>query len=279
MSIYSIFCFLFSVQCVASFLIYYTLLSTALKTELLTSLWPFLLGSALQFFTNVNASTLTTPEMMFYYYLNFTVGYNKQLACGTKYSLNLSVQDKTLILHSTPCVPTTSPPTCCSSNWSNLRTSHQTPRPLETRNHRLPMKSRDKLTRATYCRNFWLKQWYNLNPPKLPSLGGYSLSFWSSQWKSRTPGSTFHILKDQLLLWACSLKSIFASPSVLSHCQLVPIAISKRSQPKASLHKLFLSTSRFPPMRFSYPRWPLDTWDHSHLHLTHFPSQTSSPGN
>lgn len=84
MSIYSIFCFLFSVQCVASFLIYYTLLSTALKTELLTSLWPFLLGSALQFFTTVNASTLTTPKMMFYYYLNFTVGYRQTVGLWHK---------------------------------------------------------------------------------------------------------------------------------------------------------------------------------------------------
>lgn len=62
MSNYSIFCFPFSVQCVASFLIYCALLSPAVKTELLTSLWPFLQGSELQFFTNGNAFTFTTPQ-------------------------------------------------------------------------------------------------------------------------------------------------------------------------------------------------------------------------
>ena len=110
-----LFSILFSLLCSVCGLIPYLLHSTntALKKELLTSPWPFLQGSELQFFTNVNVLSQHL-EMRFYYYFNFTVGY-KQLDGGPKYSLILGVQEKTVILQKYQCAAITAPPTRVSS--------------------------------------------------------------------------------------------------------------------------------------------------------------------
>lgn len=102
MSIYSIFCFLLSVQCVASFLVYYTVLSTALNSYQLPS------GLPCRALHHSSSQMLLHPlsqhlEIMFYYYLNFTVGYGQTFQWGMKYSLNVDIQDTALLLHSAPC--------------------------------------------------------------------------------------------------------------------------------------------------------------------------------
>lgn len=83
MSIYSIFCFLLSVQCVASFLVYYTVLSTALNSYQLP---PGLPCRALH---HSSSQMLLHPlsqhlEIMLYYYFNFTVGYGQTFQWGNE---------------------------------------------------------------------------------------------------------------------------------------------------------------------------------------------------
>lgn len=98
-------------------------------TELPTSFWPSLQGSALQMFLHPLSQHL---EITLYYCFNFTVGCGQVLNGGLKYSLNLDIQDTTLIFHSTPCIAimdSSAPPTCCSPNWPDLRTSYQILRP------------------------------------------------------------------------------------------------------------------------------------------------------
>lgn len=104
MSIYSIFCFLLSVQCVASFLVYYTLLSTALNrvtnfpmafpaglcTTVLHKCYCIHFHNTLRLRSIINLILLLSMD--------------KHLDGGLKYSLNSDVQDMTLILHSTPRV-------------------------------------------------------------------------------------------------------------------------------------------------------------------------------
>lgn len=147
MSNYSIFCFPFSVQCVASFLIYCALLSLAVKTELLTSLWPFC--RALNYSSSQMETRLLTQHLKarFYYYFNFTAGY-KQSDGGPKHSLTLGVQDMTVILHSTPCAASTTPPTCCGSKRLKRRASHQAQRIKAAHHDRLSVTSRANLVVA-----------------------------------------------------------------------------------------------------------------------------------